>query len=413
MITAKEVFRPEGRIADDAQSEVPLRSEMLHGVAGDVVRTIYPHTEADAGALLANLLVGYGSIIGRNAHFEVEGAKHYMNLFLAQVGPSATGRKGTATNRIFRLLERVDPDWVTHKVQTGLSSGEGLIEAAANPRGERTDRRLLIVQTEFASTLSVMARQGNTLSSILRDAWDKGKLQTMVRHDPLAVENAHISIITHISRDEVQRNLDRTEVANGFANRFLWVKSQRSKCLPEGGFLLESELDRLVDLIRPSIEFGRQPLCLRRDSDAKEAWARVYPKLSEGMPGLIGSIASRAEAQVLRLSCIYALLDCSEVIEIPHLEAALAFWDHSAESIEWIFGDVLGDPVADVILEALRACPEGLSRTEISSLLGRNRSAVQINAALRSLSSSGFAKPYVKPTDGRSVEIWMPNSPTK
>jgi hypothetical protein len=306
-----------------------------------------------------------------------------------------------------RVLERVDPEWATFKVQSGLCSGEGLIEAAANPKGDPTNRTLLVIETEFATTLSVMARQGNILSSTLRDAWDKGKLQTMARNNPLWVEDAHISIVTHISREEVQRNLDRTEVANGFANRFLWIRSLRSKCLPEGGGLQNSELDRLADLVRPTVDFGRKQLRLTRDSDARALWAGAYPELSEGSPGLIGAISSRAEAQVLRLSCIYALLDCSEVIRVPHLEAALAFWEYSSQCIEWIFGDVLGDPTADTILEALRASREGLSRTEISNLFGRNKSAVQINAALSTIVDGGFAKSLKKPTNGRDVEIWV------
>jgi hypothetical protein len=406
MLTAADIFGDKCSNAKHQQAEIPLRSEMLYGLAGEVVRTIYPHTEADAGALLGNLLVGFGSLIGRKAYYEVEGVKHNCNLFPAQVGPTAAGRKGTATNRILRILERADPEWAQNKVQSGLSSGEGLIETVAHPKGESTDRRLLVVQSEFASALTVMARQGNTLSGTLRDAWDSGKLQTMVRNNPLWVDDAHISIVTHISRDEIQRNLDRTEVANGFANRFLWIRSLRSKCLPEGGNLASSELDRLAELLKPAVAFGRRELRLRRDADARDAWARVYPRLSEGRPGLIGAIASRAEAQALRLSCIYSLMDCSEIIRIPHLEAALALWDYTAECIDWIFGDILGDPLAEAILEALRASSEGLSRSEISGILGHNKSAAQIKTALRTLTSSGLACSSSQPTGGRSAEMW-------
>jgi len=36
---------------------------------------------------------------------------------------------------------------------------------------------------------------------------------------------------------------------------------------------------------------------------------------------------SRAEAQVLRLSAIYAVLDSTSIVGLPHLQAALAVWD--------------------------------------------------------------------------------------
>ena len=42
---------------------------------------------------------------------------------------------------------------------------------------------------------------------------------------------------------------------------------------------------------------------------------RVYPALSEGRPGLLGSVIARAEAQVMRLALVYAVLDRSESIQ--------------------------------------------------------------------------------------------------
>ena len=50
-------------------------------------------------------------------------------------------------------------------------------------------------------------------------------------------------------------------------------------------------------------------------------WCAIYEKLSEGKPGLLGAVISRAEAQVVRLALLYALLDCSKLIRAEHLEA--------------------------------------------------------------------------------------------
>ena len=46
-----------------------------------------------------------------------------------------------------------------------------------------------------------------------------------------------------------------------------------------------------------------------RTEAARQLWAEIYPELSEGKSGLVGALTARSEAQVLRLSCIYALLE--------------------------------------------------------------------------------------------------------
>ena len=89
----------------------------------------------------------------------------------------------------------------------------------------------------------------------------------------------------------------------------------------------------------------------RRDNHSRQLWTAIYPMLSEGQPGLLGAATSRAEAQVLRLSAIYAILDQSLVVRVEHLQAALSVWDYCYASARLIFGDATGDPTADRIRE--------------------------------------------------------------
>jgi len=134
----------------------------------------------------------------------------------------------------------------------------------------------------------------------------------------------------------------------------------------------------------------------------------VYPELSEGQPGLLGAVLARAEAQTIRLALIYALLDGRTEIDLVHLKAALAIWEYSAASARCIFGDAPGDPIADVILRALRqAGEEGMSRTGIRDLFGRHRSTDQIGQALASLAAVGKARLVNRDTRGRPVEVWI------
>ena len=89
----------------------PLGDEAFYGFAGDLVKTIEPQTEADPAALLIQFLVGFGNVIGRNAHYLVEADKHYMNLNALVVGETAKARKGTSWGHIRRVFEEIDYEW--------------------------------------------------------------------------------------------------------------------------------------------------------------------------------------------------------------------------------------------------------------------------------------------------------------
>jgi hypothetical protein len=225
----------------------------------------------------------------------------------------------------------------------------------------------------------------------------------MTKNNPATATGAHVSIMGHITKDELLRYLTDTEAGNGFANRFLWGYARRSKVLPEGGG--EPDYQRLVPRLHHALERARRVGRLSRDAEAREAWAAVYEKLSDGKPGLFGAVTARAEAQVLRLSVLYAALDGADAMRLPHLEAALAVWEYTEATARYIFGNATGDPVADRILEALTHGE--LTRTEINALFGRNLSATRIGQALQLLLTSERASTERRDSDGgRPVEIW-------
>lgn len=409
----------------------PLEPEAFHGVAGDIVRVIEPHTEADPAALLIQLLVFFGNAIGRSAHFMVESTQHCFNLFSVIVGDTSQGRKGTSLEHIRRIFKMASPEWHKERIlKGGLASGEGLIWAVRDPSskesplrdGQRivgyqteitdhgiTDKRLLIIESEFASVLKVQGRDGNTLSATLRNAWDGDTLENRTKGNPATATGAHISIVAHITKDELLRHLHSTETINGYGNRFLWFASRRSKSLPEGGRISDRDLTPLADRVKLAIDFGRATQLIERDSSARVLWHRVYEKLSCGRPGILGSMTARGPAQVMRLAGIYALLDCSEVIRVDHLSAALAAWEYCESSCRYIFGDSLGNSVADEIVRALRGCPQGMTRTEIHGLFGRNLDTAKLNQGLRLVQSSGMAicTSEKDPKGGRPTERWF------
>src|ERR1700730_15167343 len=167
IIEMSEEVKPEPSAAE--QWPV-MDSAAYYGLAGDVVHTIEPHTEADPVALLVQFLTAVGNVLWRGPHYRVEGDRHGTNLFGVLVGETAKGRKGTSWGRARQIMEIADPEWTRDRIHSGLSSGEGVIWAVRDPiRGTTrsgkgsnretveeitdpgvTDKRLMILEPEFA-----------------------------------------------------------------------------------------------------------------------------------------------------------------------------------------------------------------------------------------------------------------------
>ena len=196
---------------------------------------------------------------------------------------------------------------------------------------------------------------------------------------------------------------------NGFANRIDFVCAKRSKILPDPSNPDPILLAQLQERIRHAVQYARGVNAMKRDEDAKAIWREAYPSLSEGKQGLLGAVTSRAEAQVVRLSLLYALLDRSDVIRAPHLMAALAAWEYAEASAKFVFGDKRGDPVADQILHALKCAPQGMTRTEISRLFHRHKETGQIDRALNELAEQALVKSQEERTEGRTAIRWFCN----
>lgn len=411
-----------------------LASEAYHGAVGRVVRALEPHSEADPAALLVQLLAGFGNIIGRGPGFAVEGDFHATNLYVAIVGETAKARKGTSWSRVRQVLTLVDEEWAKGRVLGGLSSGEGLVHQVRDPIRSRRkakgdeledadddgyveaiedagepDKRLMVVEGELAQPLKAMARPGNTLSVTLRNLWDTGKIGSLIRSSPARTSGALVSVVGHIVVDELRRELTSTEASNGFANRFLFVCARRARLLPDGGAVEPAELLPLAEELRAAVELARdvrRPMT--RTNAARTLWHSVYAELSHGRDGLVGAVTARAEAQVLRLSVVYALADGAPTIDAEHLQAALAVWTYCERSVDYIFGASPGNNIADRILAALgEASTDGLTRTEIRKLVGGRVNVNRIDEALALLERRQLATFARIPTGGRPVEKWL------
>lgn len=96
-------------------------------------------------------------------------------------------------------------------------------------------------------------------------------------------------------------------------------------------------------------------------------------------------------------------------IKMVNKVLTLAVWEYCEASVAYIFGNALGDPIADEILRALQqAGSDGMTRTAIRDLFGRHQSGERIGAALQLLATKGRARRGDKTlTGGRPPETWF------
>jgi Protein of unknown function (DUF3987) len=407
----------------------PLDPAAYHGLAGEIVRAIEPHTEADPAALLVQLLIGFGNVIGHNPHVVIGRKWHHCNENAVLVGLTGSGRKGTAWHDIKCFLQAADDVWCKTRIMGGLSSGEGLIHAVRDPLEGKVpikdkgkilryedavtepgvdDKRLLTLESEFGGVLQALARDGNRLSSVIRQAWDGDILGTLTKSSPHRATDSHISIIGHITFAELTKLLSECDQANGFSNRILWICTKRSKLLPRGGVVPQDDFDRLSKRLAKAVSFARHTGQVQWTAAALELWDAAYPGLTASRPGAFGHATSRAEAHATRLGTLYGLMDQSGRIEPDDLRAALALGDYSQRSAAHIFGDKLGDKDADAILDALRSAPEGMTRTEIRRIVFHdNKAASLVASKLGILLQHELARFEKVATGKRPAERWF------
>jgi hypothetical protein len=360
----------------------PMREEAFYGLAGQIVKRLAPEVESDNVALLANFLSMAGVLFGREAWAQVGATRHYPFEFVTLVGETSRARKGTGTNLVLRsVAERVEEGFEKERVLGGLSTGEGLIKGVQDKDEAIRNRGFLVQLGEFASLLEVMKRESNTMSTALRQAWDGDRLRVMTRKDPLDADNVSLSVIAHITKSELLNKLTSTDRVNGFANRFLMLCTRRDKLLPRGGGVPDTS--DLVVAVHDAVETAKGRGAIARNNEAEDLWSQEYARLTSGGSSLKDALCARAEAHVLRLSLLYALLDRSAEIRPEHLKAAIAFWDYCERSVEYMFGGATGDGDKDKIMAGLADGPK--TNSEIHWIFGNNRTAEWISAKMASL----------------------------
>jgi hypothetical protein len=303
-----------------------------------------PHVEADEMAIAVPFLIGMANLMGRGPHFVAGGTEHYLQFYAALVGSSAGARKSTAINTVLALLRRVDPSWAACCQKITLLSGDGLVACLHDRHlfdDRDGDKRLFLVDTGLESTIRSIRRPQNTLSPILSDLWDEGIAHTRSSKNPLETTDALVSLIGDFNVDDRLSKLVR-EKQTGLDRRFLWFFVERSKSLPRCRRLPIDEMAPLVLRLKKVVAFAKTVGEMQRSKKAERLWGKLYTRLLAKdlrRPFLVEELKAHAPAHVMRMACVFALLDMESTIKTQHLKSAMAMWEHVEASVDFIFAE--------------------------------------------------------------------------
>jgi len=379
---------------DDVRPWPTLGADAYHGLAGEIVAAVEPETEADPAAMLFTVLTVAGNMAGKNTRARVHDDEHPPRLFTTIVGGSNSGAKGTGLAALRQMLRASNEEWFDNRLLGGFGSGEAIIAELLAKDGQPFDPRLLILETEFARLLAVNNRESSTSSMTIRQAWDGHKLENRRSKDKVVATNHHVSCLAHITPEELLARLTETDSTNGFANRFLFVASKRSKKLPFGGNAdREREaVNRFAKRLRVATASAQKSRTITFSETARKVWDPIYRAEPE-RGGLVGALTARANAQKLRIAVTYAILDEAGAIEPEHVLAAEACWRYSVATVEHIFGALRGDSVQDRLLDKLRTVyPQGLNGVAQDALNTKNLPAGRLQGARQALEHDGLIR---------------------
>lgn len=411
-------------------------SACLYGLIGDVAHAGSEGTETNAAAIAANFMAYLSCAIGRGAYLPIGNTRHHARLFCLHIGRSGRGRKGDAVSLVLRIdqaLREMNEAFAPQVHRGGLSTREGLVALMHDGyrQGRQDvpaidDKRLWVVESEFANVLHQGRRDGNTLSAALRDCWDGVDLKPATKSNRLYASDPHVCLSGAISPGELTGLMSARDLTNGFANRFLMIWAERSRMLPfpkeTPQAVVEHLARRMLEVlafVRADRHGEREYLRMELSPQAQWRYAQLYRgELNDDLgDGTVGALLERRAPMLLRLAMLMALTDLQTRIDVPHIDAAMAWIRHATASVRFVFVSAAEEAKVAQVLELSRRVLAFLrergqaTRSQISAECFRGKvPKARIDACLEHLLSATPPKVSVqtveRPTD-------TPGTPTR
>ena len=348
-------FTPLEEEADNHRNAPRPDAACLYGLVGDIAHAA-ADTEANPFAVAASVLAYLSCAVGRGPYMPVGNTLHHARLFTLHVGRSGRGRKGDAVslmNRIDLAIKLKDEHISPQVHRGGLSSREGLVYLIHDGFREGkeevpaiADKRLWVVESEFANVLHQGKRDGNTLSAALRDCWDGVSMKPATKSNRLHATDPHVCVSGAITPSELHSLMASRELTNGFANRFMIYWAERTRIIPFPSAATQTAVDGLADRVIEVLNFCSASRWVEKDHmrvelspEAAKRFGTLYTNElnSNGDGERIAALVERRAPMLLRIAMLFALTDCTTRIELHHINAALAWVRYSVESVKFIF----------------------------------------------------------------------------
>jgi hypothetical protein len=373
------------------------------GLLGGLVADLAAGTDASNVGLLGAVLAWSGALLPGMAYFH---RTQTSSPFIALVGESSVGRKGTAMLRVqdaFSAALGVTP--VNRSLLDGVNSGEGLVTALAG-RSNYGPVTVIMVEEEYANHLASRAREGSTLDAKMRQAFDGGQLSNRKANDSKTVEPPYwLPALIGITPTELRAMIGATALQNGSANRWLYLPVVKRSTVPLNtppAFSAENKAD--LDKAREA--YRLQPPTLSVDPVVRDRLSEYADFLPTASYGIARDLTRRFQVIAFRIALIHALADRDSTVSTTHLDRALALTEYARRGIGWVFGETIGDAYANLLYRHLVAAGE-LNQNRIGRRIIRD--PVRQQTAIDELVRIGKAEVLtVHGTGGRPRKVLRP-----
>lgn len=373
------------------------------GLVGECVHAMADGTDASMVGMLGALIAFLGATVPARAYFHRE---QTTSPYIALVGESSIGRKGTAMMRAAGLLQwAFGADEVNRVVLDGVNSGEGLIAELhlKQTRYASEATTALLFEEEYANMMAAQGRDGSTLDGKMRQAFDGGPLSNRKAAESRTVKPPYwLPALIAITPSELRSKLPSGALQSGSGNRWLFLPVVRRDIIPRN---IPPELPAEIaePLRQAHRSASRMPMLLAVDDSVGETLTAYSEHLRKVSIGLAADMTRRYAVIAFRIALIHAACERAAAVRPDHLERALALTEYARSGMGWVFGQSLGNPLATLLLRHLQAAGE-LTATHITRHVIRD--PLKRQDAIDELVRMGFAEVVVvKGGGGRTRSV--------
>ncbi|WP_312283570.1 DUF3987 domain-containing protein [Candidatus Igneacidithiobacillus taiwanensis] len=341
---------------------VPDIAAMLYGIIGEIGKAGAAGREVHPVAVAAAALAWLSAEVGRDIYLPIGDTYHHARLFLLHVGRTARGGKGDSLGLVKRIrseVARTHDGLLGQEHNGGLSTREGITLSIHDgyTLGKQefpaiTDKRLWIVESEFANVLAQGKRDGNTLLPALRDLWDGISLKPLNKSSRIWVSDPHVSLLGNITPHELRARFEKGEIMGGTLNRLMIIWAERTCLVPFPAQTNDGTVADLAGKVASALCWAKGEYPNKQNSRmasispaAADLWMSEYKRLRAPHPAgeIIAAATERRAAYAMRIALLFAILDQSLTIEAHHLRAGIAWADYGAESAAYVLAVLDGD----------------------------------------------------------------------